>query len=40
MGDIQFGANEDDPNRFILLVQRNYIPRSVHDPEEQEIPAR
>ena len=34
-GDIQFGANEDDPNRFIL-VQRNYVHRRFTTPKSKK----
>lgn len=34
-GDIQFGANEDDPNWYIL-VQRNYVHRKFTTPKSKK----
>ena len=34
-GDIQFGANENDPNRFIL-VQHNYVNRQFTTPKSKK----
>ena len=33
--DIQFGASEEDQNRFIL-VQHNYVDRQFHAKEQKE----
>jgi integrase len=34
-GDIQFGANDDDPNRYIL-VQHNYVARQFTTPKSKK----
>ena len=34
-GDIQFGTNDDDPNRYIL-VQHNYVARQFTTPKSKK----